>query len=48
MDGAYNNVTNALPLHEPTTSQDFLTWFDELIWDDPCLNQESLQAGNLV
>ncbi|KAL3487230.1 hypothetical protein BJX62DRAFT_10066 [Aspergillus germanicus] len=46
--GSYDNVTSALPLHEPMTSQDFLTWFDELIWDDPCLNQESLEAGNLV
>ncbi|KAL3451349.1 hypothetical protein BJX65DRAFT_267802 [Aspergillus insuetus] len=46
--GSYNDVTNALPLHEPMTSQDFLTWFDELIWDDPCLNQESMEAGNLV
>jgi hypothetical protein len=46
--GSYNNLPNVLPLHEPMTSQDFLTWFDELIWDDPCLNQESLEAGNLV
>jgi hypothetical protein len=48
IDGSDNNVANSLPLHEPMTSQDFLTWFDELIWDDPCLNQESLEAGNLV
>jgi hypothetical protein len=26
------------------TSHDFLSWFDELIWDDPTV---SLESGNL-
>ncbi|KAJ0415128.1 hypothetical protein BJY00DRAFT_327235 [Aspergillus carlsbadensis] len=43
--GPYHNFNDVLPLHEPMTSQDFLSWFDELIWDDPCLN---LESGNLV
>ncbi|KAL4875422.1 hypothetical protein BJY04DRAFT_232680 [Aspergillus karnatakaensis] len=45
IDRSYDNPTNVLSLAEPMTSQDFLSWFDELIWDDPYLNFESGSLG---
>ncbi|KAL2811420.1 hypothetical protein BJX63DRAFT_276357 [Aspergillus granulosus] len=39
-DEADNDPNATLSLPEPITSQDFLSWFDELIWDDPAVNLE--------
>ncbi|KAL2851156.1 hypothetical protein BJY01DRAFT_232975 [Aspergillus pseudoustus] len=40
-DGAFHEFNAIPPLPEQMTSQDFLSWFDELIWDDPAVNVES-------
>jgi hypothetical protein len=30
------------PLPDAMTSQDFLNWFDDLVWDDPSMNFDSV------
>ncbi|KAL3457428.1 hypothetical protein BJX64DRAFT_295882 [Aspergillus heterothallicus] len=37
----FSDPTAIFSIPEPMTSQDFLSWFDELIWDDPAGNIES-------
>ncbi|KAL2865380.1 uncharacterized protein BJX67DRAFT_389390 [Aspergillus lucknowensis] len=37
-DANPNSLSALPPLPESMTSQDFLSWFDDLVWDDPAMN----------
>jgi hypothetical protein len=39
---SHSHLGMVQPLPDAMTSQDFLNWFDDLVWDDPSMNFDSI------
>ncbi|RHZ64435.1 fungal specific transcription factor domain-containing protein [Aspergillus thermomutatus] len=44
VDATHNALEMVQPLPDAMTSQDFLSWFDDLVWDDPSMSFDSIGA----